>query len=221
MFGETSNYTSARKAMVEQQLRSRDITDRLVLSAISKVPRELFVPQGKRSHAYDDCPLAIGEGQTISQPYVVALMLELLELTPEDNVLEVGSGSGYVLAVLSHIAARVTGIEWYEILRARSSATLQKLHCSNTSVIHGDGSKGYSAHAPYDAIVVSAGAKELPSALLRQLKVGGRMVLPLGENHDSQFLIKITRTSEDDYREEDLGAVRFVPLLSEVSENLH
>jgi protein-L-isoaspartate(D-aspartate) O-methyltransferase len=198
--------------MVEQQLRARGIVDQRVLDAMLRVPRHEFVPEAYRGEAYDDHPLPIGENQTISQPYVVALMLEVLELSPGDRVLEIGTGSGYVTALLAELAAQVFSIERHAILANRARNLLAALGYSNVNVFAGDGSLGLPASAPFDAIIVSAAAPDLPRALLVQLGEGGRMIVPVGA-FDSQQLHHIRMRNGQpviSLRE----PVRFVPLIS-------
>lgn len=200
--------------MVADHLRRRDIHDPRVLAAFAAVPRERFVPDALAERAYDDAPLPIGEGQTISQPYVVAITAQALHLTGHERVLEIGAGSGYAAAILGMLAREVITIERIEELAKRAAETLAGLGISNVHVHHADGTLGWPAEAPYDAIAVAAGAPTPPPALLAQLSIGGRLVIPTGPP-DSQRLVRITRTTETDYGEEDLGDVRFVPLLGE------
>jgi protein-L-isoaspartate(D-aspartate) O-methyltransferase len=198
--------------MVADHLRRRDIHDARVLAAFAAVPRERFVSEGMQDRAYDDVPLPIGEGQTISQPYVVAITAQALRLTGHERVLEIGTGSGYAAAILGMLAAEVTTIERIETLARRATDTLVALGIENVYVQHADGTLGWPENAPYEAIAVAAGAPTPPPALLAQLTIGGRLVIPTGPA-DSQRLVRITRKSELDYSEEDLGDVRFVPLL--------
>jgi len=202
-----------RKEMVDRQLAARGIQDPGVLRAMGEVPREAFVPKHLRHMAYADSPLPIGEEQTISQPYIVALMTEAMEVSAEDRVLEIGTGSGYAAAVLSRIAAQVYTVERHGSLAKAARRRFEKVGYDNIHVRHGDGTLGWSAHAPYDAIVVTAGGPQVPEPLLEQLAIGGCLVIPVGPSHYSQELIRIRRTSEIDYRRENLGAVRFVPLV--------
>lgn len=204
-----------RTWMVEKQLVRRGISDEAVLSAVRRVPRDRFVPQDLVEFAYEDTPLPIEEEQTISQPYVVALMAEMLELEPEDRVLEVGTGSGYAAAVLAEIAAEVYTIERHESLAYGARQRLEEQGYDNVHVRHGDGTKGWPDAAPFDAIVVTAGGPEIPKALREQLAVGGRLVIPVGAVARTQTLVRLRRSAEDAYEEEDLGGVRFVPLIGE------
>jgi len=207
-----TDLTSARRFMVDSQLCDRGISDPRVLAAMIRVPRHQFVPEAYRADAYQDHPLPIGDEQTISQPYVVALMLELLELTSSDIVLEVGTGSGYVTALLSELAARVVSIERHSALADAARNTLAALHYANVEIVTGDGTLGVPGRAPFDAILVSAAALSIPPALLSQLRDGGRMVIPIG-TPDSQQLQLIRMVNGRPVV--SLGEpVRFVPLIS-------
>ncbi|RPF71241.1 protein-L-isoaspartate(D-aspartate) O-methyltransferase [Aurantiacibacter spongiae] len=205
---------SQRSAMVESQLRARGISDPHVLDAMATIPREAFVEDDDRSRAYEDRALSIAAGQTISQPYVVALMLEAARLTPEARVLEVGAGSGYAAAVAAQICAHVHAVEFHAELADLARGRLATLGIGNVTVINADGSQGLSDFAPFDAILVAAGVDEAPDPLKRQLTVGGRLVIPLGDTR-SQALCVIERTGPEDWRETSLGGVRFVPLVGE------
>jgi protein-L-isoaspartate(D-aspartate) O-methyltransferase len=205
--------TSARNRMVDTQIAQRGVRDPLVLSAMRDVPREAFLAPDLEEFAYDDGPLPIGEGQTISQPYVVALMIEAAEVKPGERVLEVGAGSGYAAAVLSRIVEEVYAIERHPSLARAASERLHKLGYRNIALRVADGTQGWPEAAPFDAILVAAGSLAIPQALKAQLAVGGRMVIPVGEA-DGQDLIKIVRRDETDYDEEYLGPVRFVPLIA-------
>ncbi|MBZ0252199.1 MAG: protein-L-isoaspartate(D-aspartate) O-methyltransferase [Candidatus Methylomirabilis sp.] len=202
-----------RDQMVEKQLRPRGVTDKRVLDAMRAVPRHLFVPEALRHSAYRDTPLPIGEGQTISQPFIVALMTQALELKGDETVLEIGTGSGYQTAVLSQLAYQVFSIERIRPLAVRARKVLDELRVQRVLIKIDDGSVGLPAHAPYDRIIVTAGAPGIPRALLEQLKPGGIMVVPVGEQQD-QRLVKLRKTAEG-IAEEDLGGVRFVPLIGE------
>jgi protein-L-isoaspartate(D-aspartate) O-methyltransferase len=187
----------------------------LVLDAMRKVPRELFLPKNLREFAYEDSPLPIAGEQTISQPYIVAFMAEALMLKGGEKVLEIGAGSGYAAAVLSEIAANVYTVERLGQLADKAAATLADLGYDNVHVLHGDGTRGWPEHAPYDAIVVAAGGQQVPESLKEQLKVGGCLVIPVGADQRSQELVRVTRVSKDEYRSEDIADVRFVPLIGE------
>ena len=203
----------ARERMVEEQIAARGIRDPAVLAAMRTVPRDAFVEDRLARLAYDDGPLPIGEGQTISQPYIVAAMTEALRLQPHDRVLEVGTGSGYAAAILAVIAADVYSIERIEALAESARQRLARLGYANVHVRHGDGTLGWPQHAPYDAIVVTAGGPDVPPSLLRQLGIGGRLVMPVGASPALQELVRVTRTSEETYDREILEKVAFVPLI--------
>lgn len=200
--------------MVERHLRARGLRDARVLDAMGAVPREAFLPPDLADSAYDDRPLPIEGGQTISQPYIVAVMAEALALQPHERVLEIGTGSGYAAAVLAHVAKHVDTVERIEELATTATARLVALGYANVDVHLGDGTLGWADHAPYDAIVVAAGGPELPPALLDQLVLGGRLVMPVGSGR-GQELVRVTRSGPTEYRREDLGAVQFVPLIGE------
>ena len=203
----------ARRArMVSDQLRRRDIHDPLVLEAVARVPREAFVPAAMEEHAYDDAPLPIGNGQTISQPYVVAMTVQALLLKGPERVLEIGAGSGYAAAILGAMVREVDTVERIEELANTAAERLARLGITNVHVHHADGTRGWPPNAPYEAIAVAAGAPRPPPSLLDQLAVGGRMVLPHGMA-EYQRLVRITRQSATHFIEEDLGDVRFVPLV--------
>ena len=203
--------------MVESQLRARGISDPRVLAAMRRVPRHEFLPESLRDEAYEDHPLPIGAGQTISQPYIVAIMLQALELKSSDRVLEIGTGSGYVTALLSELVAEVISIERHAGLAAQAEQALTKLGCENVICIVGDGSQGFAEHAPYDVILVSAAAREIPPALFAQLRDGGRMMIPVGPP-DSQQL-QLVRMIGNQPQKIVLDACRFVPLVSDVGFN--
>jgi protein-L-isoaspartate(D-aspartate) O-methyltransferase len=198
-----------------RMLRRQGIRDETVLKAMANVPREKFVGINLLEFAYDDSPLPIEEGQTISQPYIVALMTEALMLKPGDRVLEVGTGSGYAAAVLGEVADEVYTVERHESLAHQASVRLKELNYDNVHVLCGDGTLGWPEHAPYDGIVVAAGGPEAPRSLIEQLAVGGRLVIPVGASTREQTLIRITRINNDEVEFEELGAVRFVPLIGE------
>ena len=199
--------------MVERQVAGHGVRDEAVLAAMRTVPREAFVAPEMADLAYEDGPLPIGEGQTISQPSLVALMVEALAIGPGDRVLEVGAGSGYAAAILSRIAARVFAIERRPALGEAARARLARLGYDNIALHIGDGTRGWPEAAPFDAIIVSAGGRPIPPALKDQLAVGGRLVMPVG-GFGGQRLLKLTRRSGTEFDEEDLGAVVFVSLVS-------
>jgi protein-L-isoaspartate(D-aspartate) O-methyltransferase len=204
-----------RARMVERAIMARGVRSALVLDAMRNVPRERFLPKHLREFAYEDAPLPIEAGQTISQPYIVAFMTEALALRGGEKVLEIGAGSGYAAAVLSEIARDVYTVERHSTLAGKAATTLADLGYDNVHVLHGDGTLGWPEHAPFDAIIVAAGGPTVPESLKRQLKIGGRMVIPVGGDQRVQELVRVTRVAEDDYRQEDLADVRFVPLLGE------
>lgn len=203
-----------RSDMVEQQIASRGVRDEAVLDAMRKVPREAFLPDRMLEFAYEDAPLPIEADQTISQPYIVALMTEALALKGgEKKVLEIGTGSGYAAAVLAEIAGEVYTVERIGQLAQEAALKLTELGYKNVHVRHADGTLGWPEHAPYDAIIVAAGGPEIPDTLKRQLKVGGRLVIPVGANPRVQELVRVTRSADDKFETEDLADVRFVPLV--------
>jgi protein-L-isoaspartate(D-aspartate) O-methyltransferase len=208
-----TDFSFARQRMVDSQLRARGVSDARILNAMLQVPRHEFVHESLRDEAYDDHPLPIGDGQTISQPYVVAVMLEALQLTAPDTVLEIGTGSGYVSALLAQLAAQVFSIERHAELASNAGAILGRLGYKNVRIFTGDGTLGLPGHAPFDAILVSAAALDVPSALLSQLGEGGRMVIPVGSS-DSQQLQSIRKLNGEPVTSVR-DAVRFVPLISE------
>jgi protein-L-isoaspartate(D-aspartate) O-methyltransferase len=208
----TTDYRAQRALMVERQIAQRGVRDERVLDALATVPREAFVASELAPLAYDDAPLPIGGGQTISQPYIVALTAEALRLTPSDRVLDVGTGSGYAAAVLSRLGRDVFGIERVEALAGTARHRLTTLGYDNVTVVCGDGTLGWPEHAPFDAIAVAAVGPRPPQALLDQLALGGRLVMPIGPR-GAQTLVRITRAGRARYREEALVDVRFVPLI--------
>lgn len=209
----TDFYKSMRDEMVDQQIVGRGVHDPKVLAAMRKVPRHEFVPEELRESAYEDGPLPIGEGQTISQPLIVALMTEAAQLRGGERVLEIGTGSGYGAAVLAEIASEVVTIECIEGLATNARATLDRLGYRNIEVLVGDGTLGWPAAAPYDAILVTAGGPYVPPSLRAQLEPGGRLVMPVGEQHFGQTLVRLTRGADGEDRHEDLSMVSFVPLI--------
>ena len=211
---EVNSCAARRAQMVERNIAGRGVRDELVLDAMRGVPRELFLPNSLREFAYEDSPLPIAGEQTISQPYIVAFMVEALMLKGGEKVLEIGAGSGYAAAVLSKIAAHVYTVERLGQLAETAAATLAELGYDNVHVLHGDGTRGWPEHAPYDAIVV-AGGPQVPESLKEQLKIGGRLVIPVGADQRAQELVRVVRISKDEYRSEDIADVRFVPLIGE------
>jgi protein-L-isoaspartate(D-aspartate) O-methyltransferase len=207
------NLAHRRERMLEFQLRQRGIRDERVLNAMARVPRHDFIAEPYRDQAYDDNPLPIGQGQTISQPYIVALMLELLNLSPEYTVLEIGTGSGYQTALLAELSRHVYSIERHIQLAAQAEAVLQRLAYANITILIGDGTAGLPALAPFDAIIVSAAAPEFPRTLFEQLREGGRLVVPVGPI-DCQQLQLITKQLGSPVITREVGC-RFVPLIGE------
>jgi protein-L-isoaspartate(D-aspartate) O-methyltransferase len=209
-------YARQRKKMVDSQIRSRGIGDERVLRAMEKIPRHLFVDEGLIDQAYNDSPLPIGEKQTISQPYIVAIMTEALELRGSEKVLELGTGSGYQAAILAELADRVYTIERIAPLAQKARKLLESLNYYNVVLRVGDGTYGWREESPFDAILVTAGSPSIPRTLVEQLAIGGRLVIPVGGRY-SQNMIKLTRLSEnpDDVKKEDLGGCRFVNLIGE------
>jgi len=205
------DYAGEREHMVRYQIEARGVRDKRVLQAMRTVPRHLFVPESMRDSAYRDCPLPIGMGQTISQPYIVALMTEALELSENDKVLEIGTGSGYQAAILAELAREVYTVERHSSLAERATTLLKELGYNNIHVRVGDGTLGWPEHAPYDAIIVTAAAPEVPTPLLEQLADGGRLVAPIGPRW-SQVLVRVRREGGR-FREEEITPVAFVPLV--------
>jgi protein-L-isoaspartate(D-aspartate) O-methyltransferase len=212
-----TDFNLQRERLVEQELRMLGIRNEAVLQAMRTVPREAFVAEELREFAYRNAPLPIGAGQTISQPLIVAQMVEALELGPDERVLEIGTGSGYAAAILSHVAKEVFTIERHKELADTATERLTRLGYGNVHVLSGDGTLGWPVEAPFDAIVVAAGSPGVPRALLQQLRIGGRMVIPVGQEKDSQQLIRVVRRGEDEFEYEEQGAVRFVPLIGEAA----
>jgi len=209
-------YAKQRKKMVDSQIRSRGVGDERVLRAMENIPRHLFVDEGLVDQAYSDSPLPIGEKQTISQPYIVAIMTEALELKGSEKVLELGTGSGYQAAILAELADRVFTIERIAPLAQKARKLLESLNYYNVVLRVGDGTYGWREESPFDAILVTAGSPSIPRTLVEQLAIGGRLVIPVGGRY-SQSLVKLTRLSEnpDDVKKEDLGGCRFVNLIGE------
>ena len=204
-----------RTRTVQRHIAARGIDDRLLLEAFRRVPREAFVPAGLAAHAYADGPLPIGFGQTISQPYIVALTVSAAAIKPGDKVLEIGAGSGYAAAIIGQIAAEVISIERHPELARLAALRVAKLGYDNVRVVEGDGTLGCPAESPFDSIVAAASGSHVPQILIEQLKIGGRIVMPLGEPGAIQQLVKVTKLIDGRLDEERLGAVRFVPLIGE------
>lgn len=210
-----TDLVARRHDMVAHQIVARGVRSERLLEAMRSVPREAFLPEHLAEFAYDDSPLPIAERQTISQPYIVAFMTEALALEGGETVLEIGTGSGYAAAILAEMAAQVYTVERIESLAENAERTLTDLSYRNVHVLHGDGTRGWPEHAPYDAIIVAAGGPRVPEALKEQLAIGGRLVMPVGSNPRLQELVRVTRVAPDDYESEDIADVRFVPLIGE------
>jgi protein-L-isoaspartate(D-aspartate) O-methyltransferase len=209
------DFERRRMQMADRHIAHRGVRSALVLAAMRSVPRERFLPEEMRGFAYEDAPLPIAEGQTISQPYIVAMMTEALDLKGGEKVLEIGTGSGYAAAVLAEIAKDVYTVERIGQLAEKSAAMLADLGYHNVHVLHGDGTRGWPAHAPYDAIIVAAGGPQVPESLKAQLKIGGRLVIPVGADGRRQELVRVTRVAEHEYMTTELAKVSFVPLVGE------
>lgn len=211
---DSEEQTARKRAkMVRQQLTRRGVSDPRVLAAMESVPRHRFVPETLQHLAYDDAPLPIGGGQTISQPYIVALMTQLVSPRPEDHVLEIGVGSGYQTAVLAELARDVVGLERLPELAEKARETLAALGYQNVTIHVADGTLGYAPAAPYDIILAAAAAPEIPSPLLHQLAVGGRLVMPIGHRHEQ--IVRYVQRSEEGFTTTDLTPVRFVPMIGQ------
>ena len=211
--GAPASPSAQRSAMVREQLAARGVEDARVLEAFERVPREEFLLKSQVAHAFADAPLPIGHRQTISQPYIVAYMLEQLWLAPTDRVLEVGAGSGYACALLAELSGEVYGVERVGDLARTARERLTRLGYNRVHILHGDGCAGWPDYAPYDAILISASARDVPQALLRQLRVGGRLLTPVGGPDEPQRLLRLVRTGEEEYTQEWLQGVAFVPLV--------
>ena len=209
-----NDYSSKRQEMVDAQIIARGVKDSKVIQAMRKVPRHLFLDEALRSQAYEDNPSPIGEKQTISQPYIVALMTELLGLKGKEKVLEIGTGSGYQAAILAEIADQVYSIERLPALAKRARKLLDDLKYTNIVITVGDGTRGWKEHSPYDGIIVTAAAPYPPTPLLEQLKTGGRLVIPIGEEY-MQDLMMYTKDDEGKYSKENYGGCRFVKLIGD------
>jgi protein-L-isoaspartate(D-aspartate) O-methyltransferase len=210
-------YLKARERMVEKDLKSRDITDKKVLSVMGKVPRHLFIEKDLWDVAYNDYPLSIGEGQTISQPYIVALMTQHLKLQPTDRVLEIGTGSAYQAAVLAELVEKVYSIEIKKELAQKAAVRLKDLGYNNVTVKHGDGYFGWPEQAPFDAIIVTCAPNHIPPKLTKQLNEGGRLIIPVGNTRLYQYLILITKV-KGELKEKKISGVRFVPMTGEAQK---
>jgi protein-L-isoaspartate(D-aspartate) O-methyltransferase len=206
------NFTTARRRMVERHIQGRGITDPLVVEAMCQVPRHLFVEEALQGQAYSDYPLPIGERQTISQPFTVALMTQSLQLRGGEKVLEIGTGSGYQAAVLARIASRVYTVERFPVLARRARRILDAIGANTVNIRLSDGTSGWEDEAPFDAIIITAGAPSIPLQYREQLAVGGRLVIPVG-TLGTQVLKRVVRVGEKEYAEEDLLDCRFVPLV--------
>jgi protein-L-isoaspartate(D-aspartate) O-methyltransferase len=217
IFAAENDYTLKRQQMVEKDIRDRGLKDPVVLMVMRKVPRHLFIDESFRSRAYGDHPLPIGEGQTISQPYVVALMTEALRLKPGDRVLEVGTGSGYQAAVLAEIVKAVYTIEIRKALADKAAERLAALGYGNVKVKYGDGYFGWEEQAPFDAIIITAAANHVPPPLIKQLKEGGRLIVPLGSTVYFQTLTLATKR-KGDLDVEQISPVAFVPMVGEIQK---
>jgi protein-L-isoaspartate(D-aspartate) O-methyltransferase len=212
-------FSEQREAMVQRQIAARGIIDPAILDAFRAVPRHLFVADANAREAYGDHPLPIAAGQTISQPYIVALMIGAAEISAGDRVLEVGAGSGYAAAVISRIAERVIGIERQPELASGARSRLARLGYDNVEIVEADGSVGWPIAAPYDAILAAASGSHVPEPLVAQLKPGGRLVMPVGEPGEVQRLVKLSKGNDGSLQQSDLGAVRFVPLVGKEGWN--
>jgi protein-L-isoaspartate(D-aspartate) O-methyltransferase len=210
-----TDFAAEREAMVDRQLRRRGITDRHILDAFLQVPREAFVSDQYAHLAYGDHPLPIEAGQTISQPYIVAVTIEAARIGLRDKVLEVGAGSGYAAAVISRIAGKVIAIERQHDLVEVARERLRRLGYDNVEIVEGDGTKGCPEQAPFDAIVAAASGSHVPDAFLEQIAEGGSIVMPLGSPGSVQELVKVTKRPDGTIAKENLGGVRFVPLIGE------
>jgi len=205
------NFEKAREEMIRYQIKGRDIRDERVLSVMSSIPREKFVLEGERDNAYLDCPLSIGMGQTISQPFMIALMTQCLSLKGPETILEVGTGSGYQAAILSKLVKKVYTIERFSILADRAEKIFKELEIKNVKIIVGDGSKGLEEYSPYDGIIVTAGAPEIPKSLLEQLNDKGRIVIPVGDSFSQDLLLGIKEKGK--LKISNYGGCVFVPLV--------
>jgi protein-L-isoaspartate(D-aspartate) O-methyltransferase len=209
------DFATLRERMVQRQIAGRGLRDPLLLHAFRSVPREAFVPPCEARNAYGDHPLPIGAGQTISQPYIVALMIAEGGIAPGDHVLEVGAGSGYAAAVIGRIAGRVIAVERHPQLVAEARERMARLGYANVEIVHGDGSCGWAAAAPYDVILAAATGSHVPQQMVDQLAPGGRLVMPIGRPADVQRLVRVMKCPDGRLDRSDLGPVRFVPLIGQ------
>jgi protein-L-isoaspartate(D-aspartate) O-methyltransferase len=210
-----SDFATLRERMIDQQIAARGLDDPKLLAAFRAVPREDFISGDYADYAYQDSPLPIESGQTISQPYIVALTIDAAGIKPGDKVLEVGAGSGYAAAVIGQIAAQVIAVERHHELVEIAQKRMRQLAYPNVRIVEGDGTLGWPEEAPYDAIVAAASGSHVPQSWIAQLKAGGRIVMPIGGPHEAQSLVKVTKEEDGTLRREDLGGVRFVPLIGE------
>jgi len=213
MIPSAMDFASLREEMVRRQIEGRGIHAPRLLAAMREVPREAFVPAHLAGHAYEDSPLPIEADQTISQPYIVALMIEAADAAPGGKMLEIGAGSGYAAAVMGRIAREVIAVERHGELAALAAERIKRLGYDNVRIVHGDGSAGLPDEAPFEAILAAASGSHVPEVLKRQLAIGGTLVMPIGEPGAVQVLVKVRRTGAESFVEENLGAVRFVPLI--------
>lgn len=208
-----TDFAMSRNRMVDRQVAARGISGARLLASMRKIPREFFVPETLRESVYDDSPLPIEAEQTISQPYVVALMIESAGVRDGQRVLEIGAGSGYAAAILAEMGTELYAVERHRELAELASGRLRHLGYPGARVRHGDGSLGWPEHAPFEVILVSASGSHVPDTLLKQLTIGGRLVMPIGEANAVQSLMRVTREGDDDFQQQELGPVRFVPLI--------
>jgi protein-L-isoaspartate(D-aspartate) O-methyltransferase len=208
-----SDFATLRERMIDRQIAARGLHEPRLLDAFRAVPREQFISGNYADHAYQDAPLPIESGQTISQPYIVALTIDAAGIKPGDKVLEVGAGSGYAAAVIGQIAGQVIAVERHHLLVELAQQRMRQLGYDNVRIVEGDGTLGWPEEAPYDAIVAAASGSHVPQSWIAQLKPGGRIVMPIGEPHAVQSLVKVTKAEDGTLNREDLGGVRFVPLI--------
>ena len=209
------DFAAEREAMIDRTIRRRGLDGEALLAAFRAVPREAFISAELAAHAYDDSPLPIESGQTISQPYIVALTIDAAGIGAQDKVLEIGAGSGYAAAVIGQVAREVIAIERHHELVELAQERMRRLGYGNVRIVEGDGTRGWPSEAPFDAIVAAASGSHVPPVLIGQLNPGGRIVMPVGDPHSVQSLVKVTKRGDGSTEREDLGAVRFVPLIGE------